>query len=33
MGGKDPVSLAHMEFIKRADGAPPPQPAQDPAKS
>ena len=33
MGGKDPVSLAHMEFIKRADGASPPQPAQDPAKS
>jgi hypothetical protein len=33
MGGKDPVSLAHLEFIKRADGAPPPQPAQDPAKS
>jgi hypothetical protein len=31
MGGKDPVSLAHMEFIKRA--APPPQPAPDPAKS
>jgi hypothetical protein len=33
MGGKDPVSLAHLEFIKRADGTPPPQPAQAPAKS
>ena len=26
MGGKKPVSLAHMEFTKRAEGAPPPQP-------
>lgn len=34
MGGKDPVSLAHMEFTKRAEGAPPPQPTQvPPAKS
>jgi hypothetical protein len=36
MGGTKPVSLAHMEFTKRADGAPPPQPAQptqNPAKS
>ena len=34
MGGKDPVSLAHMEFTKRAEGAPPPQPTPvPPAKS
>jgi hypothetical protein len=33
MGGKNPVSLAHMEFIKRADGAPPPRSTQEPAKS
>jgi hypothetical protein len=34
MGGKNPVSLAHMEFTKRSEGAPPPQPTQaPPAKS
>jgi hypothetical protein len=33
MGGKNPVSLAHMEFTKRADGAPPPQQKKEPAKS
>ena len=32
MGGKKPVSLAHMEFTKRPEGAPPPQPAKAPAK-
>jgi len=31
MGGKKPVSLAHMEFTKRPEGAPPPQPAKAPA--
>jgi hypothetical protein len=33
MGGKNPVSLVRMEFTKRADGAPPPEPTKDPAKS
>ena len=33
MGGKNPVSLAHMEFTKRPADAPPPQPTQAPAKS
>lgn len=33
MGGNKPVSLAHMEFTKRPDGAPPSQPAKAPAKS
>jgi hypothetical protein len=36
MGGKKPVSLAHMEFTKRPEGAPPPQPqptTKAPAKS
>ena len=32
MGGKKPVSLAHMEFIKRPEGGPPLQPAKAPAK-
>jgi hypothetical protein len=32
MGGKKPVSLAHMEFTKRPEGAPPPQPAKAPTK-
>jgi hypothetical protein len=32
MGGKKPVSLAHMEFTKRPEGAPPMQPAKAPAK-
>jgi hypothetical protein len=27
MGGKKPVSVAHMEFVRRADGAPDPQAA------
>jgi hypothetical protein len=36
MGGKKPVSLAHMEFTKRPEGTPPPQPqptTKAPAKS
>jgi hypothetical protein len=33
MGGNKPVSLAHMEFIKRAEGAPPPEPRTAPGKS
>jgi hypothetical protein len=28
LGGKKPVSVAHMEFVKRADGAPLPQPTK-----
>jgi hypothetical protein len=31
MGGKKPVSLAHMEFTKRPEGAPAPQPTKAPA--
>lgn len=28
LGGKKPVSVTHMEFVKRADGAPLPQPTK-----
>jgi hypothetical protein len=32
MGGAKPVSVAHMEFVKRADGAPLPKPTKTAAR-